>query len=952
MISIKTKPLESTLPQNAVVFVLTEMSEELLTQAAYRIAWYGHVMEKHGFTLVLPDFMKAVMSRLRRKSTITDAIVVKNASNIAKNAIYYPLSKLFESLTANKVEKIICLDRASMTIAFQHTDQACTLIDFNENATEASRFSYQILNLLEGPTNLFTVARNRLNSKLPSLQADRFILVATGPSIDEVDFSDIKQSGDKVIVANSGIFNSDLLNALQPEILVCSDPIFHASFSQYAERFREKLTETIRKYKSVCFVPARDYHIYEAYLPDDVVTHLIPIWFGQEVPLSTNLMKNDLSQASLTDAFCSALTLYTTSNVLTNFMLQIARNLTKTIALYGCDGRKVQDNSYFWGHGKSVQINDKMANIKQCHPSFFDIDYDDYYRKHIEQLRTILWVLHNDGITISCETPTHIPPLQSLRGSPYDNLCDLSVIIPAYNAATTIERTVQSCLAGTSLNFEIVIVDDGSTDATEAVCKKLAEQVPQVRYIRQSNQGVSSARNRGMHAAVGKYLSFIDADDSFETGALQKLFDFASNNNHFVVYGKTRVLTADGRALPLEIGGNKKQQTFHSFNEGYHVHTSGVMMHRTVAREIEFDTDLTNGEDLNYFVTLARHGYVFHGLGARVSNYIWQGDSITQTFPTRHAVRLFNTLGKLYQSHKSHPLYPHWNQEINAKAVQKQRVRVLSNGIFIALYGSEKISEKTINEFAETLKVFDDLDMELTESHLTNWWNRLHAGRAKLDVITNHRWSKPEGFESARNEIRNASPNFGASFLSMCDVWVERRKLVDPDKLIMILDKPNIINLEGEFEDDWELKLELWLYNVDGKLDSFLIQEVPSRTYPPMVFDIGPFRAMVDGEDWRFDCKTENDVFVNRFTIINGWNRFNLAATPNKYIIKVNGKPVHREIPSDQLLNIQNKLVIGGGYQDRVLAGTYNLQNFAINSLKQAESPTSILNTIAISSEH
>ena len=89
----------------------------------------------------------------------------------------------------------------------------------------------------------------------------------------------------------------------------------------------------------------------------------------------------------------------------------------------------------------------------------------------------------------------------------------ISVIIPAYNAEHTIDRAVGSLLVQDIDEIEIIIVDDGSTDETFAVCEELAESDMRVRIVRKKNGGVSSARNAGLEVAHGEYVMFLDADD-------------------------------------------------------------------------------------------------------------------------------------------------------------------------------------------------------------------------------------------------------------------------------------------------------------------------------------------------------------------------------------------------------------------------------------------------------
>jgi hypothetical protein len=91
----------------------------------------------------------------------------------------------------------------------------------------------------------------------------------------------------------------------------------------------------------------------------------------------------------------------------------------------------------------------------------------------------------------------------------------ISVIVPAYNAAATLARALDSVLAQTWPAHEVVVVDDGSTDATGAVVTAYAGKKDSVavRYVRQDNAGPSAARNRGVAEAVGDWIAFLDADD-------------------------------------------------------------------------------------------------------------------------------------------------------------------------------------------------------------------------------------------------------------------------------------------------------------------------------------------------------------------------------------------------------------------------------------------------------
>lgn len=99
----------------------------------------------------------------------------------------------------------------------------------------------------------------------------------------------------------------------------------------------------------------------------------------------------------------------------------------------------------------------------------------------------------------------------------------VSVIIPVYNCEKYIERCVNSLLEQTYKNIEIIVVDDGSTDHSGAICQKYSNN--NFIYVRQDNQGPSAARNRGLSLMSGEFVTFVDADDYVAPNYIQELLD-------------------------------------------------------------------------------------------------------------------------------------------------------------------------------------------------------------------------------------------------------------------------------------------------------------------------------------------------------------------------------------------------------------------------------------------
>jgi glycosyltransferase involved in cell wall biosynthesis len=128
----------------------------------------------------------------------------------------------------------------------------------------------------------------------------------------------------------------------------------------------------------------------------------------------------------------------------------------------------------------------------------------------------------------------------------------VSVIVPAYNAAGFIRRTLESVRAQTLADFEAIIVDDGSRDETAAVVQQMVEAEPRFRLIRQSNGGVAAARNRAIAEARGRFLANLDADDMWLPTFLERTvaaLESAGDGATFA-FARTLWIDADDRLLP------------------------------------------------------------------------------------------------------------------------------------------------------------------------------------------------------------------------------------------------------------------------------------------------------------------------------------------------------------------------------------------------------------------
>ncbi len=161
---------------------------------------------------------------------------------------------------------------------------------------------------------------------------------------------------------------------------------------------------------------------------------------------------------------------------------------------------------------------------------------------------------------------------------------DISVVVPAYNAERFLTRAVDSIRRQTMKNIEILLVDDGSTDGTAALCRSLAAEDSRIRVLTRQNGGAAAARNTGIRAASGQYVCFVDADDYIEPDFCENLLDAARRTAAAGDHAPDRFLVQAGRdevdekLRPLAADLPLPEKTYfvssHDFIEGLLLYTS------------------------------------------------------------------------------------------------------------------------------------------------------------------------------------------------------------------------------------------------------------------------------------------------------------------------------------------------------------------------------------------
>lgn len=188
-----------------------------------------------------------------------------------------------------------------------------------------------------------------------------------------------------------------------------------------------------------------------------------------------------------------------------------------------------------------------------------------------------------------------------------------SIIIPAYNAAKTLEACVGSIVAQTYTDWECIIVNDGSKDSTASLCDRLAAQDARIRVHHTTNQGVASARNAGLQLARGEWLVFVDADDRLAPDGLSLLVSGTAAD--MVITGHQEVSAERMSAMPLVSADvTLDREAFAPFlSDHLHLLPMVTVWAKALRREVverhglRFDGRLRLGEDCAFIFAYLQH---------------------------------------------------------------------------------------------------------------------------------------------------------------------------------------------------------------------------------------------------------------------------------------------------------------------------------------------------------
>ena len=257
----------------------------------------------------------------------------------------------------------------------------------------------------------------------------------------------------------------------------------------------------------------------------------------------------------------------------------------------------------------------------------------------------------------------------------------VSVIVPIYNAKKHIARCVESIRRQTYRNLEILLLNDGSSDVSGPICAMYAKVDSRITLIDKANSGVSATRNLGMRAAKGKYLQFVDADDTLQPYATEMLVAKAEENAaDMVIAHYNRVEPPKERQaqraprMPEEVDPGfdpfTRVQTFGFLMEGYMGKAQfayglmqepasfyyGVMWNKLyradIVREhsdIACSEELDYSEDFYFNLSFIRYAERFYALSTPIYNYVQNPESLVQNL---NPVKVLTTRWELLTYYK------------------------------------------------------------------------------------------------------------------------------------------------------------------------------------------------------------------------------------------------------------------------------------------------------------
>lgn len=300
-------------------------------------------------------------------------------------------------------------------------------------------------------------------------------------------------------------------------------------------------------------------------------------------------------------------------------------------------------------------------------------------------------------ILVLLKTETLILCIVIIKGNKMGNNPFFSIIIPAYNKSLTIGKCISSVLHQKMNDFEIIIINDGSTDNSEEICLSYTDS--RISYYKQDNKGASSARNLGLDKSIGKYIIFLDADDYWGKDFLSIIYDEITSNLADIYFtGITKVyLTGEEECIPFQYGGFVEKTIFLKgfYKTLYYNHLYGYVSNKIVSlslinkHNIRFNTNYNKVEDLDFFVQVYKKCESFYFI--KTNDYYYKEYS--------NGTSLYNTNVNFFSLIEIENNLREWLSDFMDEEDKKHSDEILKN------YAICAINEVPLNQIFEVPKI-------------------------------------------------------------------------------------------------------------------------------------------------------------------------------------------------------------------------------------------------------
>lgn len=176
----------------------------------------------------------------------------------------------------------------------------------------------------------------------------------------------------------------------------------------------------------------------------------------------------------------------------------------------------------------------------------------------------------------------------------------ISVIIPVYNVEKYLSKCIESVLAQDFSDYEILLIDDGSTDNSGKICDEYAEKYSAIKVIHQQNNGLGGARNTGIENAQGEYLLFVDSDDTINEKTLSALYDIAVRNNSDIVAFGMNFVDENDRIISKRKAINNEVENVVSSEKNYYFSADSNTCDKLYKRNLFVENNLKYPEHVWY----------------------------------------------------------------------------------------------------------------------------------------------------------------------------------------------------------------------------------------------------------------------------------------------------------------------------------------------------------------